>query len=94
MHEGAGAPSSLRSGLRFAGPGFRFANAVCEPPAAQSAAFGIRSGGVCDLRWVMEHTAILHFCGKEKPWKPKYIHRFGILYQHYMQLSRRETAET
>ncbi len=54
----------------------------------------VRSGGVCDLRWVMEHTAILHFCGKEKPWKPKYIHRFGILYQHYMQLSRRETAET
>ncbi len=34
----------------------------------------LRSGGRCDLRWVMEHTAILHFCGKEKPWKPKYIH--------------------
>lgn len=31
----------------------------------------LRSGGVCDIRWVMEHTAILHFCGKEKPWKPK-----------------------
>ena len=50
----------------------------------------VRSGGRCDLRWVMEHTAILHFCGKEKPWKPKYIHRFGILYQHYIQLTRRE----
>lgn len=49
----------------------------------------LRSGGVCDLRWVMEHTAILHFCGKEKPWKPKYIRRFGILYQHYTQLTRR-----
>ena len=47
------------------------------------------SGGVCDLQWVMAHTAILHFCGKEKPWKPKYIHRFGILYQHYAQLTRR-----
>lgn len=50
----------------------------------------LRSGGRCDLRWVMEHTAILHFCGKEKPWKPKYAHRFGILYQHYIQLTRRE----
>lgn len=50
----------------------------------------VRSGGRCDLRWVMEHTAILHFCGKEKPWKPKYIHRFGILYQHYAQLTRRD----
>lgn len=49
----------------------------------------LRSGGICDLHWVMEHTAILHFCGKEKPWKPKYLHRFGILYLHYMQLTRR-----
>ena len=50
----------------------------------------LRSAGAHDMRWVMEHTAILHFCGKEKPWKPKYIHRFGILYQHYFQLTRRE----
>lgn len=28
--------------------------------------------------WVMEYTAILHFCSKEKPWKPKYIRRFGV----------------
>lgn len=47
------------------------------------------SGGVYDLPWVMEHTAILHFCGKEKPWKKTYIHRFGILYQHYAQLAKR-----
>ena len=52
----------------------------------------LRSGGEYDLRWVMRNTSILHFCGKEKPWKPKYIHRFGILYQHYMQLAHRETA--
>lgn len=52
----------------------------------------LRSGGVCDLPWVMEHTAILHFCGKEKPWKAKYIHRFGILYQHYWQLAHRISA--
>ena len=34
----------------FARPGFRFANSVCEPPAAQSAAFEIRSGGVYAAR--------------------------------------------
>lgn len=50
----------------------------------------VQSGGVCDLRWVMEHTAILHFCGKEKPWKKGYIRRFGVLYQHYLQINRRE----
>ena len=52
----------------------------------------LRSAGEYDLDWVMQNTSILHFCGKEKPWKPKYIHRFGILYRHYMQLARRETA--
>ena len=50
----------------------------------------LRSGGQWDLRWVMEHTAILHFCGKEKPWKSKYVHRFGILYLHYLQIARRQ----
>ena len=34
----------------FARPGFRFANSVCEPPAAQSAAFEIRSGGMYAAR--------------------------------------------
>ena len=37
----------------------------------------------------MEHTAILHFCGKAKPWKPGYVYRFGVLYHHYAQLTRR-----
>lgn len=50
----------------------------------------LRSSGLCDLNWVMEHTSILHFCGKEKPWKPNYHHRFGILYLHYMQLTKRD----
>lgn len=58
----------------------------------------LRSGGAWDLPWVMEHTAILHFCGKAKPWKPRYPYRFGILYRHYMQLARRaaqaESPET
>jgi len=50
----------------------------------------VRSGGLCNMVWVLEHTVILHFCGKEKPWKPRYVRRFGILYQHYAQIARRE----
>lgn len=49
----------------------------------------LRSSGTADLDWVMEHTAILHFCGKAKPWKSPYIYRFGVLYKHYMQIARR-----
>ena len=48
----------------------------------------LRSGGDCDLDWVLGHTAILHFCGKTKPWQPGYLHRFGVLYKHYIQLTR------
>ena len=43
--------------------------------------YRLRSAGTHDLPWVMEHTAILHFCGKAKPWKPGYVYRFGVLYQ-------------
>ena len=49
----------------------------------------VLSGGEYDLNWVMSHTAILHFCGKEKPWKKGYSRRFGILYQHYNCLAER-----
>ena len=45
-------------------------------------------GGAADTNWVMAHTAVLHFCGSAKPWKPRYPYRFGVLYQHYQQLER------
>ncbi len=48
-----------------------------------------RSTGIHDIDWVMENTAILHFCGRNKPWKPGYSRRFGLLYKHYMSLSKR-----
>lgn len=50
----------------------------------------LTSGGRADIDWVMSHTAILHFCGKSKPWKADYRYRFGVLYKHYAQLTRRE----
>ena len=49
----------------------------------------MRSSGMADSDWVMRNTAILHFCGKAKPWKPFYRYRFGMLYRHYMQLAER-----
>ncbi len=41
------------------------------------------------LRLGVEHTAVLHFCGKSKPWNSGYLYRFGMLYRHYQQLARR-----
>ncbi|MDO4554786.1 MAG: glycosyltransferase family 8 protein [Lachnospiraceae bacterium] len=41
------------------------------------------SKGVKTIDWVMEHTAVLHFCGRNKPWKPYCKNRFALLYKHY-----------
>lgn len=51
--------------------------------------YHVATRGMASVSWVMEHTAILHFCGREKPWKPHYNRRFGVLYRHYMQLTKR-----
>ena len=42
-----------------------------------------------NVDWVMHHTAILHFCGKSKPWKEKYRGKFSALYKHYMRVAER-----
>lgn len=52
----------------------------------------VTTSGRADVDWVMAHTAVLHFCGKAKPWMPGYRYRFGILYKHYQQLTRHEMA--
>ena len=49
----------------------------------------IRSTGKHDLNWVMQKTAVLHFCGKNKPWHEEYKNPFGMLYLHYMNLTMR-----
>lgn len=41
------------------------------------------------LDWVIEHTALLHFCGKDKPWQKSYRGRFGALYK-YIDRTRRK----
>lgn len=52
-------------------------------------AYRLRSGGQCDMDWVMQHTVFLHFCGKKKPWKASHSSRFTALYKHYMSLASR-----
>ena len=34
-----------------------------------------------DLQWVREHTVIIHFCGKNRPWLPHYIGLLGVFYE-------------
>lgn len=48
----------------------------------------LASQGEKDLDWVMQNTALLHFCGKRKPWNA-HIGRFAALYKHYAALEAR-----
>lgn len=49
--------------------------------------YEVRSMGEWDLDWVMAHTGILHFCGRDKPWKAGYFGRYSALYKHYSHQS-------
>ena len=53
----------------------------------------IRSSGSHDLNWVMDNTAVLHFCGKNKPWHTDYKNPFGMLYLHYQNLTLRKLGQ-
>ena len=49
----------------------------------------ISSSGEKGMDWVMNNTAILHYCGKRKPWHKNYRGRFSAVYKHYKNLVER-----
>ena len=38
-----------------------------------------------DLNWVEQNSAIIHYCGRNKPWKDSYIGLFDRFYKQYEQ---------
>lgn len=64
-------------------------DAVWNYDARYFSAYLVKSEGQCDMDWVMQNTVFLHFCGKQKPWKNKYVSHFSTLYKHYMNLTNR-----
>ncbi len=49
----------------------------------------VSSKGLFDEKWIIQNTAILHFCGKHKPWNSEQHSWFHYIYWHYMQLTER-----
>lgn len=48
------------------------------------------SFGEWTLDWVVKHTVILHYCGREKPWLVnKNSGHYTALYKHYWRLAQR-----
>lgn len=64
-------------------------DAIWNYDARNYSTYRLASSGQYDMNWVVKNTAILHFCGKAKPWKPGYFYRFGVLYLHYAQMTSR-----
>lgn len=36
-----------------------------------------------NLDWVRRHTVCIHYCGRNKPWKPHYKGELGVFYQEF-----------
>ncbi|MCH4009996.1 MAG: glycosyltransferase family 8 protein [Companilactobacillus sp.] len=51
--------------------------------ARMSAIYYAIGNGQWDLDWVIDNTVILHFCGRDKPWRKDYTTRYSGLYKHY-----------
>lgn len=45
-----------------------------------------------DMKWIAENTAIIHFCGRNKPWKERYVGVLGYIW-HYIATLRYENPE-
>jgi len=39
-----------------------------------------------DIDWVRKNTVIIHYCGRNKPWKDNYIGELDIFYKEYAQM--------
>lgn len=57
--------------------------------ARKYAHYRVRTEGQSNMRWIMSHTAVLHFCGKNKPWHEGFHSIFSATYLHYLNLTER-----
>lgn len=63
--------------------------------ARQYDAYRLLSGGEKNMGWVLEHTAVLHFCGRLKPWNKNARGRFVALYKYVaLQAERQYSKQT
>lgn len=46
-----------------------------------------------DLEWVRNNSVIIHYFGKNKPWKEGYIGRLGVFYQEILALQNQKGKE-
>ncbi|WP_313341237.1 glycosyltransferase family 8 protein [Sedimentibacter sp.] len=45
-----------------------------------------------DMRWVAHNTSIVHYCGRNKPWKNGYKGELGVFYYYFENLVNRNIS--
>lgn len=43
-----------------------------------------------NLDWVKNNAVIIHYCGRQKPWKEKYIGQLDVFYHQVIQRMKNE----
>ncbi|HCX61044.1 MAG TPA: glycosyltransferase family 8 protein [Clostridiales bacterium] len=47
-----------------------------------------------DIRWITYNTSIIHYCGKNKPWKNGYKGELGVFYYYFENLVNRNKNDS
>ena len=45
-----------------------------------------------DLKWVREHSIIIHYCGRNKPWKENYIGDLNVFYKEAVSMMKSDKS--
>ena len=48
-------------------------------------ALRVKSDAWHNLDWVRENSAIIHYCGRNKPWKPGYLGKLNVFYDETLR---------
>ncbi len=56
-------------------------------------AFRFRNGGRSGLKDVRENAVIIHYCGRNKPWKNNYVGRLNVFYDETLKRMNPEDAD-
>lgn len=43
-----------------------------------------------DLQWIRKHSVIIHYCGRNKPWKPNYIGQLDVFWHEAEEMMRKQ----
>lgn len=46
-----------------------------------------------NLRWVEENAVIIHYCGRNKPWKENYVGQLGVFYRRAAEKMEKKLAQ-